>query len=295
MPDGAIDAHCHVIVPRLGLSPGAKYAPPECSWEEQYEVLIRRCGFSGIVPVQATAHGVNNEPVVDACVRSGGRAMGVGAVNEDVTDAELERLNAAGVRGVRFAFLPHIMSETTPLPVIERIAARVAELGWHIDLYFQPENFDIMKPMIEALPAKVIIDHMGRPDVVKGVDHPEFQRFVKLVADNDKIFVKLTCPDRLTKSARPEDWPAALPFAHALLALAPDRMVTGTDRPHPNMDKAIATGRGPENNKMPDDGAIVNHWIWPLAHKDPAILKQILVDNPRRLYDFGPGADKHPG
>jgi 2-pyrone-4,6-dicarboxylate lactonase len=263
------------------LSPKSKYQPFAATWQEQKEILIDRMGFWGFVVVQATCHGTDNEVVVDALENLKGRA------EEDVSAAELQRLHKAGVRGVRFAFLPHIASETTPADVIQRIAAKIQPLGWHVDLYFLPETFEVMGPLIRSLPTPVIIDHMGRPDVNVPVAKNEyFQRLLELGASRSDIFWKVTSPDRYTRSARPEDWPVALPFAHELLRHFPGNVISGTDRPRPNMNTVILTGRGNPPNKMPNDGDIANFWIWPAAHKNADTLKQILVVNPRKLYDF---------
>jgi 2-pyrone-4,6-dicarboxylate lactonase len=211
----------------------------------------------------------------------------VASVTQEVSDDELGRMHAAGVRGVRFAFLPHIASETTPPEVIRRIAEKIHPLGWHTDLYFLPDTFQVMEPLIRSLPTPVIIDHMGRPDVRVPVgENAYFQRLLELGSVRGDIFWKLTSPDRYTRSARPEDWTVALPFAHALADLFPGNVISGTDRPRPNMNTVILTGRGNPPNKMPNDGDVANFWIWPVAHRDPALLEQLLVVNPRKLYQF---------
>ena len=289
MPEGAIDAHMHVIGPfdRFPLSPKSKYQPFAATWQEQKEILVEKMGFSGFVVVQATCHGTDNSVVVDALQHMEGRAAGVASLDENVTLDELRRMDAVGMRGVRFAFLPHIASETTPAEVIQRIAEKIQPLGWHVDLYFLPDTFDVMRPLIKALPTPVIIDHMGRPDVNVPVEKNDyFQRLLELGASRNDIFWKVTSPDRYTRSARPEDWGIALPFAHALIRHFPGTVLSGTDRPRPNMNTVIVTGRGDPPNKMPNDGDIANFWIWPSAHKDPNVLKQILVVNPRKLYRF---------
>jgi 2-pyrone-4,6-dicarboxylate lactonase len=289
MPQGAIDAHMHVIGPfdRFPLAPKTKYEPYAASWQEQREILCEKIGFWGYVVVQATCHGTDNSVVVDALEHMEGRAAGVVSLEEDVSVEELRRLHAAGVRGVRFAFLPHIASETTPADVIQRIAAKVHPFGWHIDLYFQPDSFGIMEPLIQSLTTPVIIDHMGRPDVSVPVEKNDyFRRLLDLGHSRDGIFWKLTSPDRYTRSARPEDWGPPLPFAHELLKLFPGNVISGTDRPRPNMNTVILTGRGNPPNKMPNDGDIANFWIWPCAHRNDEILKQMLTVNPRKLYQF---------
>lgn len=289
MPDRAIDAHMHVIGPfdRFPLAPTAQYKPFAATWREQKEILVDKMGFWGFVVVQATCHGTDNNVVVDALEHMEGRAAGVAGVTEDVTTDELKRLHAAGVRGVRFAFLPHIASETTPADAILRIARKVQPFGWHTDLYFLPQTFGIMEPLIRELPTPVLIDHMGRSDVNVPVEKNEyFQRLLELGGKRNDIYWKATSPDRYTRSARPEDWAIALPFARELIRHFPGHVVSGTDRPRPNMNTVIVTGRGTPPNKMPNDGDIANYWIWPVAHKDPAMLRRILVENPRKLYQF---------
>src|SRR5215467_5529086 len=289
MPEGAIDAHMHVIGPfdRFPLSSKSKYEPFPATWQEQKEILINKIGFWGFVVVQATCHGTDNGVVVDALEHMEGRAAGVVSLDETVSVEELRRLHAAGARGVRFAFLPHIASETTPADVIQRIAEKIQPFGWHTDLYFLPDTFAIMEPLIRSLPTPVLIDHMGRPDVNIPVGENEyFQRLLELGSRRADIYWKITSPDRYTRSARPEDWGIALPFAHELLRHFPGNVISGTDRPRPNMNAVILTGRGNPPNKMPNDGDIANFWIWPAAHKDPDVLRQMLVGNPRKLYPF---------
>lgn len=289
MPAGAIDAHMHVIGPfdRFPLAPTSKYQPFPATWQEQREVLLEKMGFWGYVVVQATCHGTDNRVVVDALEHMEGRAAGVASVTSAVTDAELNAMHAAGVRGVRFAFLPHIASATTPPDVIQRIAEKIRPLGWHVDLYFLPDTFGVMEPLIRSLPTPVIIDHMGRPDVSIPVgENAYFQQLLELGRSREDVFWKVTSPDRYTRSARPEDWDVALPFAHALVDAFPGNVISGTDRPRPNMNTVILTGRGNPPNKMPNDGDIANHWIWPAAHRDTKLLEQLLAVNPRKLYDF---------
>lgn len=289
MPKGAIDAHMHVIGPfdRFPLALSTQYEPFPATWEEQKAILVEKMGFWGFVVVQATCHGSDNRVVVDALEHMEGRAAGVVSLTENVTRGELDRLHAVGVRGVRFAFLPHIARETTPTEVIRRIAEKIAPLGWHTDLYFLPDTFELMEPLIRNLPTPVLIDHMGRPDVrVPLGKNAYFARLLDLGAARDDIFWKVTSPDRYTRSARPEDWDVVLPFAHALLERFPGNVISGTDRPRPNMNTVILTGRGDPPNKMPNDGDIANFWIWPSVHRDPELLKQVLVANPRKLYEF---------
>lgn len=289
MPPGAIDSHMHVIGPfdKFPLSPKAQYQPFAADWVEQKEILCEMLGFWGYVVVQATCHGTDNRVVVDALRNMEGRAAGVASIDECTTLDEIKEMHEAGVRGIRFAFLPHIASETTPVDVIERLAHKVAPFGWHVDLYFLPKTFEVMEPLIRSLPTPVLIDHMGRPDVNVPVESNDyFKRLLDLGAARNDIYWKLTSPDRYTASACPEDWGVALPFAHELQKHFPGNVMSGTDRPRPNMNTVIKKGRGNPPNKMPNDGDIANHWIWPVANKDAATLRRLLVENPRKLYSF---------
>jgi 2-pyrone-4,6-dicarboxylate lactonase len=289
MPEGAIDAHMHVIGPfeRFPLAPTSMYTPFPATWQEQKKILCERMGFWGFVIVQATCHGTDNRVVLDALEHMEGRAAGVVSISEGVTTDQLKAMHAAGVRGARFAFLPHIASETTPPEVIRRVAEKIQPMGWHTDLYFLPQNFDVMERLILELPTPVVIDHMGRPDVNVPVERNDyFQKLLALGERRMDIYWKLTSPDRYTRSARPEDWPVAIPFAHELIRRYPGNVMTGTDRPRPNMNTVVITGRGNPASKMPNDGDVANHWIWPVAHKDAAVLRRMLVENPRKLYHF---------
>src|SRR5262249_44261469 len=154
------------------------------------------------VIVQATCHGADNRALVDALQHSQGRARGVATVKRSVTDKELQALNAAGVRGVRFNFVKRLVDALPKDPLAE-IAARVAPLGWHIVIYFEarelPEHYDFFT----SLPVTVVVDHMGRPDVTKPVDGPEFALFLKLMAEHENFWSKVTCPERLSKVGPP--------------------------------------------------------------------------------------------
>jgi len=269
LPPGAVDAHCHVFGPEatFPFAPARKYTPCDAGKEKLFE-LRDFLGFSRNVIVQATCHGRDNAALVDALLASNDMARGVASVGADVTDAELAEMDAAGVRGVRFNFVKRLV-DATPKEVFMRIADRVARLGWHIVVYFEAADLEELVPFLESLPTVIVIDHMGRPDVTKGVDHPDFQRFVDLMTRNDSIWSKVTCPERLSVSGPPYD--DVVPFAAAIIEQFPDRVLWGTDWPHPNM-----------KSHMPDDGALVDHI--PRIARSGEQQQKLLVDNPMRLY-----------
>jgi 2-pyrone-4,6-dicarboxylate lactonase len=268
-PPGAVDAHCHVFGPAavFPYAPERKYTPCDAGKEKLF-ALRDFLGFDRNVIVQATCHGKDNRAVVDALKAAGDRARGVATVGEDITEKELAELDAAGVRGVRFNFLRRL-ADFTPHDVLRRIADKVAPFGWHVVVYFEAPDLAELRPLFTSLPTKVIVDHMGRPDVKLGVDHPQFQSFVNLLADHENIWSKVTCPERLTVAGPPYD--DVVPFARTLVERFPDRVLWGTDWPHPNI-KTI----------MPDDGVLVDHI--PKIAVTEALRQALLVDNPMRLY-----------
>ena len=202
--------------------------------------------------VQATCHGADNRAMVDACLSSGGRARGVATVRRDVTDAELKRLHDAGVRGVRFNFVKRLV-DFTPSDELIEIAGRIAELGWHVVVYFEAEDLPELWDFFTALPTTVVVDHMGRPDVTKPVDGPEFSLFLKFMGDHENVWCKVTCPERLSVSGPPalngerNAYRDVVPFARRVVEEFPDRVLWGTDWPHPNL-----------KGHMPDDGLLVD-------------------------------------
>src|SRR5262249_50693695 len=141
-------------------------------------------GFDKNVIVQASCHGKDNAALLDALASSSGKAKGIAVIGEDVTDAELKAMDSAGVRGVRFNFVKRLV-DFTPRDVLERIARRIAPLGWHIVVYFEMPDLPELESFFTSLPTTVVVDHMGRPDVKKGVTHPEFERYLRLLDAHD--------------------------------------------------------------------------------------------------------------
>ena len=277
LPAGAVDAHCHVFGPGdvFPYAPERKYTP--CDASKQHLFALRdHLGFARNVIVQATCHGADNRALVDALQSAGKLARGVATVKRDISHEELQRLHEAGVRGVRFNFVKRLV-DFTPKEELLEIADKIAPLGWHIVVYFEAADLPELWDFFTHLPTTVVVDHMGRPDVSKPVDGEEFELFVKLMAEHPNIWSKLSCPERLSltgpKALNGEQYAYTdvVPFARRLMQQFPDRVLFGTDWPHPNL-----------KDHMPDDGLLVDY-LAQIA-TTPQELQQILVDNPMRLY-----------
>jgi 2-pyrone-4,6-dicarboxylate lactonase len=268
-PAGAVDAHCHVFGPeaRFPYHPDRKYTPCDAT-KEQLFALRDFLGFSRNVIVQASCHGPDNRALVDALVNSGDMARGVAVVEPAVTDDELQALDAAGVKGVRFNFVPRLADELPPEEYL-KIAARIKKLGWHIVVYFEESEIERLTPLFNSLGVPIVIDHMGTPDMSKPVDNPKFNALQAMLAGNKDIWVKVTCPERLSVTGPPYD--DFVPFARTLVERFPDQVLWGTDWPHPNM-----------RTHVPDDGQLVD-MIPKIAVTEEA-QRKLLIDNPMKLY-----------
>jgi len=269
-PLGAVDAHCHIFGPGdvFPYAPERKYTPCDAPKEKLWE-LRDYLGFERNVIVQATCHGADNRALVDALKASGNRARGVATVKQAVTDAELSALDAAGVRGVRFNFVKRLV-DTTPRDVLFSIAERIKPLDWHIVIYFEAQELPELYDFFTSLPTPVVVDHMGRPDVTKPVDGSEFELFIRLLRENSNFWSKVSCPERLSKTG-PDAYEDVVPFAQRIVETFPDRVLWGTDWPHPNM-----------RAHMPDDGKLVDYI--PRIARTAELQRKLLVDNPMALY-----------
>lgn len=269
-PPGAVDAHCHVFGPGdvFPYAPERKYTPCDAG-KAQLFALRDYLGFSRNVIVQATCHGADNRALVDALQASGGLARGVATVRDTVSDEELQQLHAAGVRGVRFNFVRRLV-DPKPDAYYHAIIDRIAPLGWHVVVYFEAADLAERWNFFTSLPTTVVVDHLGRPDVSQPVEGPEFQRFVQLMAEHGNVWSKVSCPERLSRVG-PPGYADVVPFARHLVERFPDRVLWGTDWPHPNM-----------KDHMPDDGHLVD--VIPHIAPTPELQQKLLVDNPMRLY-----------
>ena len=270
-PPGAVDAHCHVFGPgdEFPYAPERKYTPCDAGKAKLYE-LRDHLGFARNVVVQATCHGTDNRAMVDALANSGGTARGVASVRGDITSDELAEMHEAGVRGVRFNYVKRLV-DPKPDEYYRGIIEKIAAFGWHVVVYFEAADLAEKWDFFTSLPTIVVVDHMGRPDVTKSPDGPEFARFLEFM-DRDTVWSKVTCPERLSRTG-PPTYDDFVPFARKVVESFPDRILWGTDWPHPNLNMV---------GHMPDDGALVD--IIPRIATTEALQRKLLVDNPMRLY-----------
>jgi len=269
-PPGAVDAHCHVFGPgdTFPYAPERKYTPVDAG-KEQLFALRDFLGFDRNVIVQATCHGADNRALVDALAAADDRARGVATIRPGVTRSELADMHAAGVRGVRFNFVRRL-ADPKPDEYYRGLVDLIAEFGWHIVVYFEAADLAERWDLFTSLPTVIVVDHMGRPDVTQPVDGPYFALFQRLMHKHENVWAKLSGAERLSVSGPPgyEDF---VPFARHIAETFPDRVIWGTDWPHPNM-----------KSHMPDEGDLVD--LVPRIAVTGDLQRRLLVDNPMRLY-----------
>jgi predicted TIM-barrel fold metal-dependent hydrolase len=267
LPPGACDAHCHVFGPgaRFPYAPNRRYTPEDAP-KEMLAALHAHLGVSRVVIVQASCHGTDNAAMIDAIAAAPVRLRGVAIVDDTFDEAALERLNAGGVRGVRFNFVRHL-GGAPDMDVFNRVIPRIAPLGWHVVLHMDAQDIEALSPMIRALPVPFVIDHMGRVDASLGPEQPALAALLEL-ARLDGCWIKVSGAERI--SAPP--FSAAVPIAKRILAAIPDRVLWGTDFPHPNLKIAV------------DEADLVD--LVPAFAETEDAQRRLLVDNPARLYGF---------
>ena len=270
LPPGTCDSHCHIFGPHAlyPYAPGRSYTPHDAPLSA-FRALHDTLGVSRAVIVNATCHGRDNRVVTDAIAASGGRYLGIANVDESFTDRELEDLTAKGIRGCRFTFVRRL-GAAPDLAAFQRIIQRIKPLGWHVDLYFEAQDVPDFVDLLRALPIPYVIDHMGGVRAGANHDAASFAALVALLASDEKCWMKVTGPERISSGGAPFD--DVVPYARGLLAAAPERVLWGTDWPHPNVQR------------MPNDGDLVD--VVTTYTDDPALRQALFVDNPARLYRF---------
>jgi predicted TIM-barrel fold metal-dependent hydrolase len=268
LPRGACDTHVHIWGPfdRFPLAKGAPYTPPERTSDDLL-ALHERLGVDRAVIVQTTVYKADNRAMLDGIARSNGRWRGVALIDESFDDAGFRALHEGGVRGVRFGFVKHL-GGVPDLALVRRTAERIAPMGWHLVLHLDAGNIPEFLDFFGEFSLPVVVDHMGRVPVRDGLDQTPFRLLLELLK-RPNWWVKVSGAERISETGPP--FADAIPFAQRLIAAAPDRVLWGTDWPHPNV------------RWEPDEADLVD--LLP-RFADAAALQQLLVDNPARLYGF---------
>jgi len=272
LPPLACDAHAHILGPavRYAYSSARVYTPPDCLLPD-YRHMLKTLGVTRAVLVQPSVYGVDNMAMLDAMKATGNRFRGVAVVSDDISEAELGKLHDAGVRGVRVNIVDvkDRKPGTLPLDSLKRLARRVRPLGWHMEFLMHVDEFPDLDRTFADFPVDIVLGHLGYMRTDRNMRDPGFQALLRLIKAG-RCWVKLTGPYRISTTALP--YSDVIPFAHALTAANPERIVWGTDWPH-----VMATA-------MPNDGDLcdlLSEWL-----PDPRLREQVLVKNPARLYGF---------
>jgi 2-pyrone-4,6-dicarboxylate lactonase len=270
LPPGACDTHFHVFGPqsRFPFSPDRSYTPEGDAPREQLFALHRQLGIQRGVVVQSAAHGFDNSAASDLIASGNGRYLGVALVPPTLPLAEIKSLHKQGFRGARFHFTRHL-GTTAPIESVMKFAGRIAELGWHLQIHYIGDLLPELAPHLQRSPVPVVIDHMGRVDASLGLSQEPFRELMKLL-ENPNFHVKVSGSERISK--QPAPWKDAWPFGRRLVEAFGDRVLWGSDWPHPNL------------KEVPDDGMLVD--IIEQMAPTEAERRALLVDNPQRLYRF---------
>jgi 2-pyrone-4,6-dicarboxylate lactonase len=268
-PPGAVDAHVHVFGPEaeFPFSPKAKYHPEDATPEMLF-ALRDHLGFSRNIIVQASCHGTDNAATLAGIAKSGGLARGVAVVDPDISIDELKALHDGGIRSVRFNFLKRLV-DNAPKDKFLEIAHKIAPLGWHVVVYFEADILEELIPFLEAIPTIIVVDHLGRPDIAQGSDGSDITAFKQLLDTHPNIWTKVSGAERLSVQGPPFD--DFITVIRSVVERYPDRVLWGTDWPHPNME-----------HRIPDDGQLVD--IIPRIAPTEALQRQLLIENPMKLY-----------
>jgi predicted TIM-barrel fold metal-dependent hydrolase len=282
MPAGAIDAHNHIVgaQSKYPMYEKRTYTPPEAS-VAQLRALRKELGVARNVIVQPSFYGFDNSCLLDALKNLGASARGVAVVPLDVTDAELKRLASGGVNGLRLNLATFgITDPKEAANAIHSLGPRLVPLKWHIQINTSLAVMDGLAPMIADAKVPIVIDHIGNAEAEKGVDQKGFGALVELVKARN-TYVKLSAPYNLSKRA---DWSDVLPLAKTLTAAGADRMLWGTNWPHPGQQSLRSDTHQITPYQVIDNRKLLDHFAH--ACPDPAMRKLILVDTPSRLYGF---------
>jgi predicted TIM-barrel fold metal-dependent hydrolase len=267
LPSLSCDAHCHVFGPaaKFPYAPNRRYTPEDAP-KEMLALLHKHLGIERAAIVQASCHGKDNRAMLDCIASDPKRYRGVAIVDDSFTDADYDALDRGGVRGVRFNFVKHL-GGAPDLAVFNRVLDRVKGRGWHVVLHVDAPDIVSLSDMIRKLPLPFIIDHMGRVPGKDGIEQPAFKALLEIFK-LENAWIKVCGAERISMPPYAE----AIPIAAALVKARGDRVLWGTDFPHPN-----ATHEA-------DEADLVD--LLPKIAPDTAAQRRLLVENPARLYGF---------
>ena len=277
-PAKACDTHFHVFGPpeRFPFVATHEYTPPAAPLEH-YLKMIAVIGIERAVVVQPSVHGLDNSATLDAIKNSQGKFRGIGRIDDKTTKDEIQRMHEGGIRGVRFNLLDRPRGNVA-LDVLDRCVEKVAELGWSIDLHIDMKNLIGQERRIRTMPVPVVIDHIARVKPAQGLNQPGFQLLLDLMK-LEQVWVKVSGADKICNAQVHSyfglPFVEVIPYAQAVIAAAPERILWGTDWPHSNN---FAPGH------TPNDGDLVD--LLAAFAPDEQTRKKILVDNPATLYGF---------
>jgi predicted TIM-barrel fold metal-dependent hydrolase len=268
MPADACDCHHHIYDARFPIAPSATLKPGDAK-PADYRMLQKRIGTTRDVVVQPSTYGTDNSCTLDGMAQLGPTARGVAVVDTSVTDAELKRLHGLGIRGIRFNL---VQAGATTVEMLEPLSRRVNELGWHVQIHQLADEIVKIEDLLQKLPSPIVFDHMARIPKDAGVTHPGYKVVAKLI-EKGRTWVKISGAYMDTKVG-PPTYADSTRLAQAFVKLAPQRMVWGSDWPHPT-EKA---------DDKPNDAILADLLLeWA---PDEATRNRILVDNPATLYGF---------
>jgi len=269
LPPLACDAHCHVFGPasKFPYDPKAAYHPPDAPLEG-LQRLHSILGVQRAVIVHASCHGADMRATLDGIARSNGAYRGTAIIDDSYTEKDFERMHEGGIRGVRFNFVKHLGGRPD-MAFFRKTIERLKAMDWHLILHLDATDLAEFKDLFRSIPVPMVIDHMGRVVAAEGLEQQPFKVLLEAMK-NEKMWVKVTGAERVSSMGPP--FTDAVPFARALIEAAPDRILWGTDWPHPNV------------RWMPNDGDLVD--LFAQMVPEPVLRQKILVENPARLYGF---------
>lgn len=269
-PPLACDAHCHVFGPALSFpyASDASYQPPDAPFE-RLQKLHAVLGIERAVIVHASCHGADMRVTLDAIARSNGRYRGTAIIDESYGERDFQRMHDGGIRAVRFNFVKHLGGRPE-MRFFDRTVARLKEMGWHLILHLDSSDLVEFRGKLKSIAVPMVVDHMGRIKAAEGLGQEPFRVLLEFMK-SENFWVKICGAERVSSKGPP--FTDAIPFARALIAAAPERILWGTDWPHPNV-----------GGSMPNDGDLLD--LFALMAPELELQNKILVENPARLYNF---------